>query len=36
LQWFKYDDQEVYEMNERDVVTPNAYILFYTTKNLNT
>ena len=32
-QWFKYDDHEVSEMSARDVVTPAAYVLFYTTKN---
>jgi ubiquitin C-terminal hydrolase len=31
--WFKYDDQEVTEMNPRDVVTSAAYVLFYTTRN---
>lgn len=32
--WFKYDDHEVTEMSSpRDVVTPAAYVLFYTTKN---
>ena len=35
-QWFKYDDHEVNEMAARDVVTPAAYVLFYTTQNMNT
>jgi ubiquitin C-terminal hydrolase len=35
-QWFKYDDHDVNEMNARDVMTSAAYVLFYTTKNMNT
>ena len=28
--WFKFDDQDVEEMDAGDVVTPNAYIFFFT------
>jgi ubiquitin carboxyl-terminal hydrolase 8 len=31
--WHKYDDHEVHSMNERDVKTSAAYILFYSAKN---
>lgn len=32
--WYKYDDTEVYEMdNPNDVKKPAAYILFYSAKN---
>lgn len=29
MKWFKYDDHEVTEMEPRDVVTPAAYVLFF-------
>ena len=31
--WYKYDDTEVYEMDQSDVKSPAAYILFYSAKN---
>lgn len=27
--WFKYDDQEVTEIDSKDVISQDAYILFY-------
>ncbi len=27
--WARFDDQEVTQINARDVITPAAYILFY-------
>ncbi|XP_063959594.1 ubiquitin carboxyl-terminal hydrolase 2-like [Lytechinus pictus] len=31
-QWYKYDDERVTQLKECNVVTSNAYILFYTSK----
>jgi hypothetical protein len=32
--WYKYDDAEVTEISDKDVVSPYSYVLFYRRKDL--